>query len=58
MNNEKLIFVIILISMSFCAKAQIKIRESGNVGIGYNAPADKLWVEGTARISAWTDILY
>lgn len=37
--------------------AQLKVTSTGNVGIGYNYPSTKLWVEGTTRFGGSGDLM-
>ena len=47
MKSIKILFVIAFVAViNFQSNAQLKVISNGNVGIGYNAPTTKLWVEG------------
>lgn len=46
-------FVILTVNMN----AQLKVTNVGRIGIGNNSPQYKLDLEGTMRISNWTDVI-
>jgi len=50
---KKLLLLLAFSTMGFGAKAQLKIGNNGNVGVGINVPAYKLDVSGTVRFSVW-----
>lgn len=49
--------LILLLTNSLTAFAQLKVNNIGYIGIGNNNPAYKLDVEGSFRYSAWTDVI-
>ena len=58
MKSIKILFVIAFVAViNFQSNAQLKVISNGNVGIGYNAPTTKLWVEGSARFGGTTDLI-
>jgi len=57
-NMKKIALFFALLFMTTMAMSQVKVATNGNVGIAFPNPTDKLHVEGSVRISAWTDILF
>jgi hypothetical protein len=55
---KKIFFMFACMATVLCANAQLKVLPNGNVGIGVNNSTHKLQVDGTVRISAWTDIVF
>ena len=50
---KRLVLVFALGAIGFGAKAQLKIGDGGNIGIGFNSPTYKLDTRGTIRFGMW-----
>ena len=46
---KKLVLIFALVAIGFGAKAQLKIGNGGNIGIGTNSPFEKLHVASDAK---------
>lgn len=58
MKNAGFTIIAGLLLFQTAAKAQIYVKNPGNVGIGTNAPADKLHVMGNLRLSAASEFFF
>lgn len=56
MKNKSLLIFAIIVFSCFNANSQVTVLSNGNVGLNNINPQYRLDVEGTVRISNWTDV--